>query len=143
MMTALKKEAEIREIPDATGALELGLFVEGTCRATAMAGATELEAMEQLLGKSRDDVANDLEHALESWFNDELEKVQIENVRQSDGLKYLAQYTYRTLDKVHVGHVWYDVKTGQTGPDESVPAVVRNKMRTRVHDLLSPPPRRS
>ncbi|HEX8436927.1 hypothetical protein [Archangium sp.] len=130
---------DIREVPDPEGGLVLKLLVEGDSIATARASADVLAQMQERLGMDRTAVAAELRLALREHIKKRFQKVltfskPIEE--PSRPLRFHSEYTYRDLDSVDAGLVWYDVRAGETGP-ESVPEVVRNKMRSEVHKHLT------
>jgi len=129
---------EIREIADPEGGLNLELHAEGERVAAARARADVLTDMERQVGVSREDVRGILESALVDQLKHKLAKVEVTPPRADSpgGLRFVSQYTYRNVDDISVGIVWYDVPTSMTGP-EDLPAVVRNKMRFEVHSKLT------
>jgi len=129
---------EIREIADPEGGLNLELHAEGERVAAARARADVLTDMERQVGVSREDVRGILESALVDQLKHKLAKVEVTPPRADSpgGLRFVSQYTYRNVDDISVGIVWYDVPTSMTGP-EDLPAVVRNKMRLEVHSKLT------
>lgn len=133
---SFEHQGEIRDISESEDQIRFGLFVENELFATAEVNEPVLTAMIQMLGKSRKEVAEDLIATLRDLFEKKLEKVQIRNLKETDRLEFLAEYSYRTFDKIEHGYVEYNVRTGETGPD-SVPTVVRNKMRSNVHNQLA------
>ena len=139
---------EIREQPkERVGeGLVLELFVEGERVAIARASRETLEQMSQLLGMQRVAVAAELEKSLRAHLKSRLQKVPhlskpVED--PSTPLRFISHYTYRRDRDEHdegvvleEGVVCYDVSAGEVGP-ESVPEIVRSRMRTEVHKHLT------
>lgn len=124
---------EIREIPDPDGGLVFDLIVEGIRTARARASHAVLDDIRAVVGLERDDVAKELHDALRSVLTNQLEKVTVSEPTEDPNqpLKFRSRYTYKDLDEVSTGMVWYDVSAGITGPDE-LPAIIRNKLRHEV-----------
>jgi hypothetical protein len=129
---------ETREIPDADGGLVLELRVEGKTAATARASADVLAQLNADLGSNRDNVKTFLEETLARDLKQQLAKVELTPPKAipAGGLRFVSRYTYRDFETIYTGVVWYDVPTSLTGP-EDLAAVVRNKMRSEVHRLLT------
>jgi hypothetical protein len=129
---------EIREVPDPNGALVFQLLVENQVSGAASASTEVLNDMHTMLGMQRSDVASILRRALREHAMHELKKMKLGEIRQlpEHDLRFSASYVYRDFDDVQVGAVWYDVPTSRTGPD-TVPAVVKNRLRTEVHKRLA------
>lgn len=127
---------EIRD--ESTGGdVVLALYVEGARTAVARAEADVLEQMQVELGRTPVNVAAELRVALERLHANELEKVEIGDLKEKPpgSRRFVAAYTYRDRREVTEGVIWYDVGAGTTGP-ETVPALVRNKLRYAVHEQL-------
>lgn len=120
------------------GGLVLELFVEGAHVARASASAPILADMHAVLGLSRDSVAQHLRQALLDALTSQGQFVEIADIIEdpAHALRFMGRYTHRFRDEVVTGLVWYDVKTSATGPDD-VAAMVRNKMRFKVHRKLT------
>lgn len=129
--------AEIRELSGALEGMQYGLFIDNERRATAGIDGEALSELVRLVDTTREEIAEDLKKALRDLFRNELDKVQIKKLTRNRGLNFVAEYIYRALDEVQVGLVEYNVASGVTGPD-SVPTIVRNKMRSKVHAQLTP-----
>lgn len=130
---------EIRERPDPEGGLVLELIVEGERIATARASHEVLLQMQETLGMERAAVDAELRTALREHLKRPLQKVLALSIPREvppQSLRFISEYTYRDLDVLHAGVIWYDVPANATGP-ESVPEVVRNKMRSEVHKQLT------
>jgi hypothetical protein len=129
---------EIREIPDPQGGLVLELRVEGERLATARASADVLAQMAADFGTARDGMHTFLEETLVRSLKQQLGKVEVSKPKAipAGGLRFVSRYVYRDLDTIHTGVVWYDVPLSTTRP-EVLAAVVRNKMRSEVHRLLT------
>jgi len=129
---------EIRELADPDGGLILQLVVEDQVTGTARASCDMLHDMNAMLGMGSEEVTKLLRKALREHMIRELEKVTISQIHQipDHELHFAASYVYRDFDNIQTGAVWYDVPTGHTGPD-SVPAVVKNLLRTKVHGELA------
>jgi hypothetical protein len=133
-------EASIVDVSDGSGGICLELRAEGETVATARAEPDTLDAMHEALGVTEEEIRTLLRERLAEYLRDGLERVTVSNLAffedEDQRLKFLADYTYRHFDTVRTGLVWYDVTSGETGPDD-LPTVVRNKMRAYVHDELS------
>jgi hypothetical protein len=129
---------DIREIPDPDGGLVVELRVEGDRVATARASADVLAQMAADFGTARDAMRTFLEETLVRNFKQQLGKVEVSQPKAipAGGLRFVSRYVYRDFDTIYTGVVWYDVPSGTTGPD-NLAAVVRNKMRSEVHGLLT------
>jgi hypothetical protein len=129
---------DIREIPDPEGGLVLELWVEGARGSTARASADVLAQMAADFGTARDGMRAFLEETLVRNFKQQLGKVELSPPKAipAGGLRFVSRYVYRDFDTIYTGVVWYDVPASTTGP-EDLAAVVRNKMRTEVHRLLT------
>jgi len=131
---------EIRQASAPDGGVTLELFVEGEPVARAAASASVLDDMRTVLGHQRDAVVADLRKALLDVLKTQGQFVEILEPAEDPKkkLRFVSRYVYRLLDDVSTGVVWYDVTESATGP-ESVPAVVRNRMRQDVHRKLTDP----
>jgi hypothetical protein len=129
---------EIGEVPDPEGGLVLELRVEGERLATARASADVLAQMTADFGTARDGMRTFLEETLLRSLKQQLGKVEVSQPKAipAGGLRFVSRYVYRDFDTIHTGVVWYDVPLSTTGP-ENLAAVVRNKMRSEVHRLLT------
>jgi len=120
------------------GGLVLTLRVEGELVATARASADVLDQMKAQWGTTSESVAGELRTALERYHADALEKVTIDAFHEAPerSRRFVATFTFKDFRNVAKGIAWYDMRTGETGPAD-VPALVRNKLRYVVHDLLT------
>jgi hypothetical protein len=139
-MVSSALQYEIREIPDREGGLAFELLVEGSRLGRASASVDILADMHAMLGMDREAVATTLRTALVDYLKHQLATVTVsEPVEDSQRkLRFASRFTLRQGDHVQAGVVWYDVTESTTGPD-SLPAVVRNKMRHEVHRKLTEP----
>lgn len=129
---------EIREIALESGGVRLVLRVEGTDIASASAEGDIVHDMGVLLGLQRDTIVEDLRAALLDVLRTQGQSVHVDSIVEEQGrpLRFNGRYTHRLRNELQTGIVWYDVNTSVTGPD-TVPAVVRNKMRFEVHRQLT------
>lgn len=119
------------------GDVVLALLTEGRRVATARASRDVLAQMEGQLSVERAEVERDLRAALESLHANELAKVTISRLREdaAGSRRFVASFVYRDFRNVAEGVVWYSMRDGRTGPDDT-PALVRNKLRYEVHTKL-------
>jgi hypothetical protein len=129
---------EIGEIPDPEGGLVLELRVEGKRLAAARASADVLAQIAADFETPRDGMRTFLEATLVRSLKQQLGKVEVSQPKAipAGGLRFVSRYVYRDSDTIHTGVVWYDVPLSTTGP-ENLAVVVRNKMRSEVHRLLT------
>ena len=131
---------EIIESTTPDGGVVLTLVVEGSSVARATADATVISDMGTVLGIGREDVVTELRKALLGVLKTQGQFVEVSNLKEDPAskLRFSGRFIYRLGDDVSTGIVWYNVNDSTTGP-ESVPAVVRNKMRHEVHRQLTDP----
>ena len=131
---------EIREVPDPVGGLIIELSAEGTHLARATASAETLADLQSMLGMDRASVAAELRDSLLAYLKNQLAMVTVSDPIEDPtrNLRFRSQYVWRSGDQIQTGVVWYDVTDSTTGP-ETLPAVVRNKMRQEVHRKLTDP----
>jgi hypothetical protein len=105
--------------------------------ATARADENIVAQMGHQFDLSRKKIRDELEAALWKLHKNELDKVSIDRVHEEvpGSRQYIATFILRDLHELRAGVVWYDLATGDTGPDD-VPALVRNKLRYAVHAQL-------
>ena len=129
---------EILEIPLGSGGIRLVLRVEGADIATASAEGDIIHDMGVLLGLQRDTIVEDLRAALLDVLRTQGQSVHVDSIVEdpTSPLRFNGRYTHRLRNDLQTGIVWYDVSASLTGPD-TVPAVVRNKMRFEVHRQLT------
>lgn len=127
---------EFREPPSSDGGLTIELLVDGVLYARAEVSAEVLSDLRTQLGLDRSSVTEQLRKALHDSLVLPGRFVEISDLKESTPLRFTARYTYRARDQVSTGLVWYDVRSSLTGP-ETVSALVRNKMRTEVHQTLT------
>ncbi len=131
---------EIREAAAPDGGVVLELVVEGAVFARASASSADLDALKDVRGDQRDDVIATLRQALIDALKTQGQFVTISDPLEDpeQELRFSSRYIYRLRDNISTGVVWYNVTESTTGP-ESLPAVVRNKMRYAVHRKLTEP----
>jgi hypothetical protein len=131
---------EIHDVPDPEGGLVIDLVAEGARLARAAASADILGDMQTMLGMDRASVAAELRAALLEYLKNQLATVTVSDPVEDPArkLRFKSRFTLRSGHQIHTGVVWYDVTESTTGP-ESLPAVVRNKMRHEVHRKLTDP----
>jgi|GEM_PF-2261235 len=126
---------EIRDASNEDG-LQFELLVEGTRVAIASASTAIVHDLETDLGFSRDEVIEQLKTSLKDALRSQQQSVEITDIQEREGLRFVARFTHRLAGEIASGVVWYDVPASETGPD-NLPAVVRNKMRFEVHRMLT------
>jgi hypothetical protein len=128
---------EIHNVPDHGGGHDLTLTVEGEVVARAHIAASTLADLASI-GLDHEAVLATVQTALTNALKTQQQFVVLGPLKQDDtrSLIFSASYAYRLRDEVSVGAVRYDVATGVAGPD-AVPAVVRNAMRSAVHQHLT------
>jgi hypothetical protein len=135
---------EIRDVHDTDGGLHFDLHVEGKRIATEAIAGDVLDDMCHLTGETRESVAEAMQRDLLAYLEHQLATATLTTPQEDSQrpLRFQSKYTYKwwdvdqKVDKVIRGYVWYDVENAETGP-ESVPAIVRNKLRHEVHRLLT------
>lgn len=139
-MTSSSLGYEVREVLADDGGLELELWVEESRVARARASVAQLHDIEQFLGKTRDEIRNDLEQRLQDVLKTQGQFVDLSEPVESpeSSLRFISRFVWRLYDELSTGLVWYDIGESVTGP-ESLPAVVRNKMRHEVLRKLTEP----
>lgn len=139
-MASDKLPYEIREVPDADDGIVLELHAQGVRLARATASRDIIADIDAMLGVKKAAVEAELRTALVEYLKNQLATVEVaEPVEDSEkSLLFRARFTQTVGDEIRSGVVWYDVTESKTGP-ESLPAVVRNKMRHAVHRQLTTP----
>lgn len=132
--------SEIREVAAPDGGIALELWAEGSRLARASASKPILEQMNAWLGLRPDQVAAELRGALVAFLTNQLATVAVSEPTEDpkQKLRFTSTFTLRSGDLIEPGVVWYDVTESTTGPD-SLPAIVKNKMRHEVHRKLTDP----
>jgi hypothetical protein len=132
--------SEIREVADPAGGIALELWAEGSRLARAAASKQILEQMRACLGLEPAQVAAELQAALVAYLRNQLATVEVSEPIEDPKkkLRFASKFTLRSGDLIEPGVVWYDVTESTTGPD-SLPAIVKNKMRHEVHRKLTDP----
>lgn len=127
----------IEEVHDDDGGLHFVLKVEQRIVARARASAEMLDDMMNLLGWSRDQVAEDLKASLSDYLHAAARRVSVTDLTERSPLCFVARYRVDLPDgEIAQGVVTYDVANDEIGP-EYVPAIVRREMRIQSHKIIS------